>query len=336
MPGVQQSSRAEEEFQGEEQIIESDILERKATEKELDKAEEGEFEEEADREENTAKEDDEFITEPEAVDEVEAIDWPVEESVKEIQTPSEELDTEIEEDVAEEQVDADITEDIVTLNEAHMVTNEKEEIVVNEIQKALEDSDHVSVETVGIMNEKVEVPDGEESKIHLEEANMDTSETERQTEVPDAEEVQTPLNDSITTTTETTETAVEKQEELTEAQEMETDSEKTEMLSNIIDEYFSEEHAEHAAGEIHSGTNKISTAEIKMQDNGNAEQESGTTAEEIQITSDETDMAKNGNVDNQMTDAVPAEIEQEGEEQEELTIASAKESVVSKKSVKEV
>ncbi|KAK3556997.1 hypothetical protein QTP70_022342, partial [Hemibagrus guttatus] len=331
-PGVQQPSRAEEEFQVEEQVTMSNNQERKAAEKELDEAEE-EFAEEAENgEEDMAKEEDEFITAQKAVDEVEASEWPVEEPVEEIQTPSEELDIEIKEDVAEEQVDVDITEDIATLHESHMVTNEKEETVINEIQKALEDSDHMSVETVEIMNEKVEVPDGEESKIHLEEANMVTSETERQTEVPDAEEVQTPLKDSITTTTETEETALEKQEELTEAQKMETDSEKTEMLSNIIDEDFSEEHAEHAAGEIHSGTNERSTAEMKTQDNVNAGQESGTSAEEIQITSDETNLAKNGNVDNQMTDAIPAEIEQEAEEQEELAITSAEELVVSEKS----
>ncbi|XP_026768750.2 ELKS/Rab6-interacting/CAST family member 1 [Pangasianodon hypophthalmus] len=305
-PGVQQPSRAEEEVQVEEQVTTSDNKKKKAPEKELENTVEEEFTEEEELRDNR---------ELAAVEEVEASDWPVEEPVKEIQTPSDELDIEIEGDVAEEQNEVDITEEIETLQEAHMVTNEIEETVVDEIQTALEDSDRVTVETGEIMDENMEVNVGEEIKIHSEKANMVTSETEKQTEVPDAEEIQTLLEDSTTATTETEEAAVGKQEESTPAQEMQTGSEETDALSNTPDEVFSEEHAEHAAEEIHNVSDEISTAEIKTQEDGNAEQESGTAVEEIQIASDETEIATNGNVDNQMREVIPAEIEQEAMEE---------------------
>ncbi|MCJ8729438.1 hypothetical protein PDJAM_G00106330 [Pangasius djambal] len=334
LPGVQQPSRVEEEVQVEEQVTTSDNKMKEAPEKELENTEEEEFTEEEElREEDRAKEEDKFNREQAAV-EVDASEWPVEEPVKEIQSPSDELDIEIEKDIAEEQNEVDIADKIETLQEAHMVTNEMEKTVVDEIQISLEYSDHVTVETGEIMDENVEVNVGEEIKIHSEKANMVTSETEKQTEVPDAEEIQTPLEDSSTATTETEEAAVEKQVESTPAQEMQTGSEETDVLSNIPDEVFIEEHAEHAAEEIHNVSNEIASAEIKTQEGGNADEESGTVVEEIQIPSDETDIATNGNVDNQMREVIPAEIEQEA--MEELTAASAKESVVSEKSVKEV
>ncbi|XP_027002054.2 myosin-1B isoform X2 [Tachysurus fulvidraco] len=303
LPGVQQPSKAEEKDQVEEQLTMSDNQERKSAEEKLDNAEDEEFTEEAEiKEGERDKVDDKFITEQEAVEVVEASEWLAEEPVKEIQTPSEELGIEIEEDVVQEQFDVDITEDIANLQEAQIVTNEIGESVVNEVQDILEDLDDVT-ETMNV---------GEEIKIHSEEANMVTSETKRQTEVPEAEEVQTSLEDSSITTTKT---AVEDQEVLSKAQEIKTGSKETEMLSDIIDEDFSEEYSEQAAGEIHSGSNEILKAEMNTQDNINEEQESRSAAEEIQILSDETETAKNGNGDNQMTDDIPAETEQGAEEE---------------------
>lgn len=316
-----ESSRAEQDDQVEEQVTTSDNNDR-APEKELENTKEEEFAEKEDiREEDGSKEEGEFIREQAAVEEIEASEW-----------PGEELDIEIEEAVAEEQKEVDITEEIQTLQEAHMVMNEIEETVVDELQTALDDSDHV--ETRKIMYEKMEVPVGEEIQIHSDKANMVTSGTEKQIEVPDAEEMQAPLEDSSFATTATEEAAVEKQVELNPAQETQTGSEDTDTLSNIINEVISEEHTEHTAEEIHNVSNEISTAEIKTHEDGNAEQEFGTAVEEIQIPSDETGIATNGNVDNQLRDITQAEIEQEA--MEELTAVSAKESVVSEKSVKEV
>ncbi|KAK2857884.1 hypothetical protein Q7C36_005803 [Tachysurus vachellii] len=315
LPGVQQPGKAEEKDQVEEKLTISDNQERKSAEEKLDNAKEEEFTEEAEiREEDRENVEDEFITEQEAVEVVEASEWLAEEPMKEIQTPSEELGIEIEEDVVQEQLDVDNTENIENLKDAQIATNEIGESVVNEVQNVLEDSDDAT-ETMNV---------GEEIKIHSEEANMVTSETKSQTEVPETEEVQTSLEDSSITTTETEEAAVEDQEVLSKAQEMQTGSKETEMLSEIIDEDFSEEYSEHAAGEIHSGSNEISKAEMNTQDNSNGEQESGSAAEEMQVLSDETDTAKNGNGDNQMTDDIP---------EEEFKKASVKESS-SKKSVK--
>ncbi|XP_060774251.1 kinesin-like protein KIF15 [Neoarius graeffei] len=329
LPGVQQ-----EGLQVEEQITTSNNRERKKPDKELENTEEDEFTEEKKiREEDGAKQDDEFNREQAAV-KVEASEWPVEEPRKEIHISSEEPVIDTEENVAEEQNEVGITEELETLQEAHMATNEIEESVVDELQIALEDSDCVTGQTGDIMDEEVEVNVGGEIKIHSEKANIVTSKTKKQKKVPDVEEIQTPLEDSSTVTTKTEEAAMEKQVELTPAQEMEKGSEETDTLLNIIDEVFNEEHAEHAPDEIHNVSNEVSNAEIKSQEDGNAEQESETAVEKIQIPSDERDTATNGNVNNQMRDVIPTETEQEAVE--ELTAASAKESVVSEKSVEEV
>lgn len=329
MPGVQQ-----EGLQVEEQITTSNNRERKKPDKELENTEEDEFTEEKKiREEDGAKQDDEFNREQAAV-KVEASEWPVEEPRKEIHISSEEPVIDTEENVAEKQNEVGITEELETLQEAHMATNEIEESVVDELQIALEDSDCVTGQTGDIMDEEVEVNVGGEIKIHSEKANIVTSKTKKQKKVPDVEEIQTPLEDSSTVTTKTEEAAMEKQVELTPAQEMEKGSEETDTLLNIIDEVFNEEHAEHAPDEIHNVSNEVSNAEIKSQEDGNAEQESETAVEKIQIPSDERDTATNGNVNNQMRDVIPTETEQEAVE--ELTAASAKESVVSEKSVEEV
>lgn len=315
LPGVQQPSGAKEELQVEEQFPKSHNNERKAPEKELEHTEEEQISEEEEvQEDDRAKEEDELNSKQA----VEASEWPIEEPVKEIQTPSQ-----VEEDVAEVQKEVDLTEELEALQEAHMVTNE---IEVDEIQAVLEDSDHVTVETGEITDERVEVSVGEEIKIHSEIANMVTSETKKRIEEATAGEVQTLLKDTSTITTETEEAAVEKHVELTPTQETQTGLEETGELSNVIEEVFREEHAEH--------TNEISAAEITTQEDGNVEQESGIAMEEIQIPVDEMDIATNGNVDDQVMDNIPAENEQEAVE--ELTAASAQESLVSGQSVEEV
>lgn len=302
LPDVQQPSRADEEFQVEEQNTTSDDQERKTHEKELEHTDEEQF---AEKEEiiegDRAKEESGFDREPAA----EESEWPVEEPGEEIQTPSEELDDEIEEDVAEEQEEVDIRVERKkkTLQEAH----------VDEIQTALKDSDHVTYETGEIMDEKVKVPIEEETKIHS--TNMITRESEKQIEAAALEEIQTPLEDSSTTTSAIEEAAVEKQEEPTPAQEMQAD-----VLTHIIEEDFSEEPTEHAVEEIHSVSNEVLTAEMKTREKSNAEQVS-ETAEETQTPLD---------IDtNQIKDAVPGENEQEAVESDE-------ESLISEKSVEDV
>lgn len=297
MPGVQQPSRTEEEVQNKKQVTPSDNKERKAPKKELENTEEEFSEEEEIREEDSAKEEDGFNKEQASV-EVEASE--------DIQTSSEKLDIDFEKDAAEEQKEVAVAEKGDTLQEEQMVTNEIEKTAVDEIQTALEDSDHVAVETEEIMDEKMEVPVENIIKIHSETTNMVTRETGKEIEVPTTEEIQAPLEDS---STETEAAAVEKQVKLTSAQEMQTGSEETDVLSNIVEDVFSEEHAGHAGEEIHNVSNEISTAEIKTQEDGYAEQETVTAVEDIQIPSDETDIATNGNVDNQIKDVIPPEIE---------------------------
>lgn len=242
-----------------------------------------------------------FNTEQEAVEEVKASEWPVEEPVKKVQSPSEKVNIDNEADVIKEQKE--------------VVTKKIEETVVDEVQTVLGDSDLITVETENIVNENVQET-VKDNKIHSKRPNMHTSKTEKQTEVPNAEEIQPPLEDLRITETETKKEAVEKQVELTLAQEMQTGSEETEILLNTIDKDFSEEHSKHAAEEIHSGLNEILTIETQdMQDNGNAEQESGTAVKDIQISSDEMDFATNGNVDDQISGILTAEIEQETEEE---------------------
>ncbi|KAF7711538.1 FK506-binding protein 5 [Silurus meridionalis] len=299
-------SRPEGELPVEEQLTTSDKKEKEAAKTELENTEQEEFAEEQEikeeeqeitmeeqefTEEDKATEEDEFNREQAAVE----VETSVEEPLAEIKTSSEKLDIKIEEDVAEEQKEVDITEEMEMLRNTHMVMNEREETVVDEIQTALEDSESVIVEPGEIVDEKVEAPVDEEIEIYSEMMNTAPSETEKQT----------PLEDSGTTDTESS--AVEKQVDAAPAQEMQTDSEEMDMVSNI-NEVFSEENAEHAAEEIHSVSDEISTAEIKIQVNG-AEQESAV--EEIQILADETDIATDENLDNQLGNDIPAETEQE-------------------------
>lgn len=305
---VQQPSRADEELQVEEQDNISDDQERKAAEKELEHEEQFAEEEEI-IEEDIAKEESNFNSE-----------WPVKEPEKEIQPPSEELDDEIEENVAEERQVMDIREEKLnkTLEEAHLVTNEFEQTVVDEIQTMLVDSDHETDETGKIMDEKLKVP---ETNIHPEKGKMITSELEKQREVPASEESQTSLGNLHTNTSAIEDVAVEKQEKSTPAQEMQTDSEETDVLTNIIEDGFSEEHTEHAVEEIRTVSSEILTAEMKTSEDGDAEQVSKTAKEEIQ-----TPLDTNGNVDNQIKDALLAENEQEA-------VKSDKKSLISEKSV---
>lgn len=246
----------------------------KASKKESENTEEEFSEKGAITEEDKTKEEDGFYRKQAAVEDAEASEWSVEEPVTKIQTPLKGLDVEI-----EEQKGVNITKEGGTLQEAHMVTNEIEAIVVDELQAALKDLD-----------------------------------SEKEIGVPAEEHIQTLLEDSSTTSTETEEAAVEKQVEFTPAQEMHRGSEETEELLNIIEEIFSEEHAQmHVLSEV-------STA-----GDGNAEQESGDVVEEFQIPSDGAD-----NVDNQMRDIIPAEIEREAVK--DLTAGFAKESLVSEES----
>lgn len=268
----QQPRRAEEEVQVDELVFTTDNKKMKARKKESENTEEEFSEKGKITEEDETKEEDGFYKKQAAVEDAEASEWSVEEPVTKIQTLLKGLDIEI-----EEQKEVDITEEGGTLQDAHMVTNEIEAIVVDELQAALKDLD-----------------------------------SEKQIGVPAAEEIQTLLEDSCTTSTETEEAAVEKQVELNPAQEMQRGSKETEELSNIIEEIFSEEHAQmHVLSEV-------STAE-----DSNAEQESGDVVEEI--PSEEAD-----NVDNQMRDIIPAEIEREAVK--DLTAGFAKESLVSEES----
>lgn len=268
--------------------------------------------------EDGEKEEDSVNGKQPVAEEFEPQEWPVDKPTKESRSPSAEVGTETEVGATEEQKELHISGEKETLQEAHTVTNEMKETVDDKLQTTLEDLDQVTLKTGEFVDKKVEVNE-EDIRIHSEKANIVTSEPEKPIEVPDANQIN--LNDSSTTPTETEETSAVKQEELNSAQEMQMGSEETDMPTHIIDE----ENTDHTVEEIQKILNKILTTEIKSQEDGDTEQESGTAVEEIPILSDETDTATNGNVDDQMRDIIPAEPEQE--EVEEPLAKSAKETL---------